>query len=150
MSDSFVEELAAIEEYCASNNIFEFELHSYDGRRLVIAGAFDPAYSHEIEVMFDQPTFASIPVQFSDAKIRVASDAESVSLSPFAKLEKEETVFVIDAECGRPDEGRNAFFVIAEGVTHRSGTVYHYEREDLREGEEIDPILEFRKRREHR
>lgn len=125
-----------INEIVEKTNIDDFRIDSYTGANLLITGSFDFAYYHEVEVEFHEVMYLSLPVLFSNPLFRLASDVEIEVVRKFIAVSDRHTVYCIEAESDASFE-KIPFYVVAESVRLREGTVYYYEREHLEENERI-------------
>jgi len=130
--------MALLESLRSSSNASDFEVQAYDGSRLLIVGSFDLAYYHEVEIEFEEVAYIELPTQFSDPRLRIATAEESARLR-FLDLSPPEKLYAIDAD---PDVDGQTFFIAAESVRARRCMVYHYRREELKDGEEIAPWVD--------
>ncbi|WP_417397369.1 hypothetical protein [Gimesia chilikensis] len=125
-----------INEIVEKTNIDDFRIESYTGSNLLITGSFDFAYYHEVEVEFREVLYLSLPVLFWNPHFRLASVDEIKAVRKFIAVGDRHTVFCIEAESDVSFE-KIPFYVVAESVRLREGTVYYYEREHLEENERI-------------
>ncbi|WDV44824.1 hypothetical protein PV797_15035 [Clostridiaceae bacterium M8S5] len=136
--------LSSLQEDLESNNIFEFNILSLkeDGT-LTIAGDFDLSYCHSVEIVFKKTTYISCPVCFSDAFFRIATESEKEVLSSKLYGNWNELIICIEADKNLYDVDKNSYdcskkyFILAEEIEYKFGTVYYYKREKLEEGERI-------------
>jgi len=129
------EVMALLESLRASSNTSDFELQDYDGSGLLIIGSFDLAYYHEVEIEFESVTYIELSASFNRPRLRIATAEESERLR-FLDLSPPEKLYAIETD---PDLDGPFFYVAAERVRARRCMVYHYRRENLRDGEEIAP-----------
>ncbi|QDU50362.1 hypothetical protein [Gimesia panareensis] len=111
-------------------------MESYSRGELLITGSFDFAYYHEVEVEFREVTYLSLPVLFWNPHFRLPLDDEIEAVRKFIAVGDRHMVFCIEAESDAGFE-KIPFYVVAESVVLREGTVYYYEREHLEENERI-------------
>ena len=117
-------------------NTTDFRIDSYNGENLLITGSFDFCYYHEIEVDFKEVEYVNLPASFFNPKFSMANLAEQKIVRVQAGLDNAITIYKIEAETGL-SEGSLSFYVAAMQVEIREGTVYYYERDNLKEGERI-------------
>ena len=130
--------MALLESLRSSSNTTDFEVNTYDGSRLLIVGSFDLTYYHEVEIEFESVAYIELPTLFDRPRLRIATAEESERLR-YLDLSPPEKLYAIDTD---PDTEDRTFYVAAESVRARRCMVYHYQREDLKEGEEIAPWVE--------
>ncbi|MCT4685899.1 hypothetical protein [Vallitalea sp.] len=127
----------SLQEEIIKNNIFEFRMSKLneDGT-LIIIGCFDLSYHHSIEISIKETTYISCPITFSNAKFRLATEAEKKYLKSTSISEWNELIIciILDEDI---DETPTKHFIFAEELHYKVGNVYHYVRENLQEGERI-------------
>jgi hypothetical protein len=142
-----MQELDRLNEILETINAIDFRIQSYDlADDLLIAGSFDFCYYHEIEVIFHEVSYISLPASFGEPHFRRASPVEVIEVgkqmgqqvSNLVAWDTEEVVFCIEATTDYT-LNRLPFFVVARSVSWREGRVFYYEREHLKEGERIAP-----------
>jgi hypothetical protein len=116
--------------------LYDFSVHSLESGALTIVGSDDLTYSHSVEVIFSEMTFLSLPVWFSQALFRLASQDEVAALR--GQTDIDGSTFCIVTNHGKGPDGPK-YFVIASSVECRRGTVFHDRREHLKPGERIAP-----------
>jgi len=131
-------ELNRINEIVETTNTVDYRIQSYDSVNLMLTGSFDFCYYHEVELLFHEVSYISLPADFSYPKFRKATLAETSDIEKLIAVDEEETVFCIEAETSCSLE-KLPFFVVAERVSLNEGLVFYYERENLKEGERIAP-----------
>jgi hypothetical protein len=131
-------ELNRINEIVDTTNTVDYRIQSYDSVNLMLTGSFDFCYYHEVELLFHEVSYISLPADFSYPKFRKATLAEISDIEKLIAVDSEETVFCIEAETSCSLE-KLPFFVVAERVSLNEGLVFYYERENLKEGERIAP-----------
>lgn len=124
---------------------WDYQLLSFDGYRLVIAGSTDFGYYHLIEAEFAEVSFINCPTDFSHARFRLATDSEQASISRLVAIDAEHHLVAIEAETSASID-LQVFFILAESVKVIEGTVYYYERENLKPGERIAAWVAERQR----
>ena len=135
-------ELDRINEIVETTNTVDYRIQSYDSVNLMITGSFDFCYYHEVELLFHEVSYISLPTDFSYPKLRKAIKSEISQIEKIIEVAQEETVFCIEAETNCSLE-KLSFFVVAEKVTLNEGLVFYYERENLKEGERIAPWVKL-------
>ncbi len=133
-------EIDRVNEIVETTNTVDFRIQSYDSVNLMLTGSFDFCYYHEVELIFHEVSYISLPTDFSYPKFRKATSAEVSEIGKLIAVDTEETVFCIEAETSYSLD-KLPFFVVAEKVTLNEGLVFYYERENLKEGERIAPWI---------
>ena len=133
-----MKELERINEIVETTNTVDYRIQSYDSVNLMITGSFDFCYYHEVELTFHEVSYISLPADFGNPTFRLATEKECADINKIIAVDEEEKVFCIEADTTRTIE-KLLFFVVAEKVTLNEGTVFYYEREDLKPGERIAP-----------
>jgi hypothetical protein len=117
---------------------WDYRLLSFDGSRLIIVGSTDLSYYHLVEAEFAEVSFLSCPTEFSHGRFRLATEAEHTLVNRLVAIDGEDILFAIDAESSGSMETQ-VFFILAQTLNVIEGTVYYYERENLKPGERIAP-----------
>jgi hypothetical protein len=115
-------------------NICDFEFLSYSNFELKIAGSFDFAYYHNVEIIFHGVSFVMCSTKFHDATIRLATEDERSCLIENYKIdymEEDEIVF-----CFEREKSEN-YFIVAEGFSYNFDIVLYYKKENLVEGQRL-------------
>lgn len=146
MATDILHQLDKLGKALELSNYFEFSIHSFVDNRLVLIGGFDLAYTHEIEIVLHEPLYVSLPVEFSHPKFEVATNEERARIDEMVALE-EDTVIKVLAETSRVGGESIPHYIAGERLSFQFGSVYHYERENLKEGERIDDIVLAKRRR---
>lgn len=131
-------EFDRINHIANETNTNDFRMESFDGATLVITGSFDFVYYHEVEVIFSEVSYISLPTDFHYPLFRLATEEERARVRTATALEPEDIVYCIEAETTSSIE-RLPFFIVAQKMEVSEGTVYHYQRDDLKPGERIAP-----------
>lgn len=103
---------------------------------LLLTGSFDFSYYHQVEVEFHDGSYISLPTEFIWPRFRRADDAETESIRNIVALDGENIVFCIEAQTDSSLVSL-PFYIVAEKISVREGTVFYYERENLKPGERI-------------
>jgi hypothetical protein len=127
-----------LNEIRESTNSTDFQVHSFSGFRLLIIGSFDLAYYHEVEICFDAVAYIELPTCFDRPALRFAKPDEAKSYTHLG-LDDTERLFVFEID---QEINQRRYVVAAQSVKARKCMVYHYRRENLKEGEEIAPWVE--------
>lgn len=124
---------------------WEWHLLSFDGHRLCLAGGTDLTYYHVAEVWFSGVTYLCCPTRLLHATFRYATDTESRAAGRIVDLTESNIVVAVNAETTARLEAM-AFFIVADKIELVAGTVYYYERADLKPGERIAPWVHSKKK----
>jgi hypothetical protein len=114
----------------------DFRLVCFDRGRLAIAGSPDLCYYHVVEAQFTEVSLISCPTDFCNARFRIGTTTELDGVSRLVEINDGCLVFAIDAESSASIE-RQTFLIVARSLTVKRGTVYYYQRENLKPGERI-------------
>jgi len=118
--------------------IRDFQLYSFRGSRLIVTGSRDHAYYHQIELHLENTKYLSIPIEFSNPEFRYADEDEYERIRRIVELENQDLIIHIEAETAAALDPLH-FYIVAQSMSINSDLVYHYERENLQEGERIAP-----------
>jgi hypothetical protein len=129
-------ELDRLNQIVTSTNTVDFRIHSYDSDNLTIIGSFDFSYYHEVEIVFSEVEYISLPADFNEPLFRLGDENEVEAIAKLVALEEDDTVFCIEAETTCSIE-KLSFYIVSRGISLREGMVYYYDRENLKEGERI-------------
>ncbi len=124
-----------LDEMLATTNTSDFLVFSFNDSRLLILGSFDLVYYHEIEIVFEGVSYIGLPASFDRPRLRFATPDEE-RLFAFLGLDDRDRVYVVEPDS---ESGEGKHYVVAQRVVARKCMVYHYQREDLKPGEEIAP-----------
>ena len=119
-----------------NNAIADFRIQSYDGINLMLIGSSDFSYYHQFELIFHEVSYISLPTDFSYPIFRKASSTEYIQIENIINIDREETVYCIEAETSRSLD-KLPFFIVARSVSLKEGMVYYYKRKNLKKGERI-------------
>jgi len=109
-----IQELEQLNQLVLDKNLSDFGFY-FNGTHLTMNGSFDFSYYHDVEVLFEQVSYISIPVYFHWPRFRMADDSECLSISRFIALEKKDKVFCIEAET-TSSNGKLPFFLVAQDI----------------------------------
>jgi hypothetical protein len=101
---------------------WDFQVARSENGTLLILGSNDFTYSHHVEIEFEGVTSHNLPDRFSHAEFLLGSHEETVHVE---------------------SEG-SWFQVHATSLSLRFGTVYYYDRQDLKPGERLAPWVKTR------
>lgn len=135
MDADILSTLDRINEIVAKTNTTDFLIHSFVGDSLLLIGSFDLSYYHELEIRFHDVAYIGLPVYGLDSpRLSVASEKERMAHAHL-ELDDDDVLFrVHDA----PDfKGGHVYYVAAKRVSIAEGMVYHYMRDDLKDGERV-------------
>ncbi|QSX07411.1 hypothetical protein JYG23_08920 [Sedimentibacter sp. zth1] len=119
------------------NNIFDFRVSSVDeGGVLTIIGDFDLSYHHSVEIIFKETEYISCPLSISDVSFRFATESEKEELRAKCDYDRSNLVICVIEDIHLRNVTKK-HFIVAEEIEYRFGTVFHYKRENLKEGERI-------------
>ena len=104
--------------------LWDFEVDHLENGTLLILGSNDFTYYHHLEIEFCSVTFHDLPSRFSHAQFRLGKDSDDQA-----------TVWVRAESWDAA--GENDYEVRASGIAVRIGTVYYYDRDNLKPGERI-------------
>jgi hypothetical protein len=102
-------------------------------RTWLLIGSFNFSYYHNVEIELRGVTFCDLPEEFSHAEFtlrRSFDDALAIDVSAEPK----------------DDIGMHHYEIHASELLVRYGTVYYYERENLKPGEKIAPWVKTKRR----
>lgn len=126
----------ALQKEIQTNNIFEFRISKLkeDGT-VIIVGCFDLSYHHSIEIIIKETTYISCPITFSNARFRLATEAEKEHLKTNLVSEWNDLIIciILDEDTDEPTK----HFIFGEEIQYTIGNVYHYRRENLQDGERL-------------
>jgi hypothetical protein len=134
--------LDRLNEIVKTTNTTDFRIQSYDSVNLTLTGSFDFCYYHEVELIFGEVSYISLPSQFWNPFIRMAIDAEIAGIRAIIAIDETESVYCIEAETSASLE-KLPFYIVAESVSINEGLVFYYARENLKAGERIAPWVKI-------
>ena len=119
-------------------NINDFWIEKMNSSNLILAGSFDHGYYHEIEITFTEVKYISCPGGiFNVSKFRSASEEERNKLI-------EQKVFGnewLNPKCNviilEDNIEETKYHIVFEEMSYKFETVFHYIRDNLKEGERI-------------
>ena len=127
--------LDRINDVVSTTNTTDFLVQSFADGTLLLIGSFDLHYYHEVEVRFHDVVFVGLPIYGLDSPMfSVASDEERQS---HAHLELDEDDVLFRVRVDADVNGGKIYYIASKQVTVSEGIVYHYLRDDLKEGERI-------------
>jgi hypothetical protein len=130
-------------EWMKHSNNAELIIQSYEIREgfrfLLLTAGFDLCYYHELELEFQEVSHIDLPTRFEGQRVRRATPEERAAFHQTVGIDDEDTLFVFEARNVWPGPDTGLFHVVAQEVTATSGLVFHYLRENLKEGESIAP-----------
>ena len=88
-------EFERINQIVETTNTVDFRIQSYDSVNLMITGSFDFCYYHEVEFIFHEVSYISLPNDFSYPKFREATAEETTKINQIIVVDEEETVYCI-------------------------------------------------------
>jgi hypothetical protein len=115
-------------------NIDEFNVINYDGINLMLAGSFDFCYYHNVELIFSEVEFICCQNYFKADNFRIATNRELADLNMITNSNIDSSGF---AFCMEDKYFGDKSFIIAHGLRQKWGTVFYYNRENLKPGERI-------------
>jgi hypothetical protein len=115
---------------------WDWDIVSCDGAELRLGAGYDLTYHHDLELVFGGPAFVSCPTSFQDPAFRAPTPDEAQSVaSRLGELPPVLVAFEADAGGHEP----TTCLISAERMTVRRGTVFRYQRENLKPGERLAP-----------
>jgi hypothetical protein len=105
--------------------LWDYTATRTDDDTLLILGSNDLDYYHHLEIEFRGVVFTDLPSQFSHAQFRLGMGTTEDDPTIWINAESWDTL------------GTKDFEVQAAKVEVRIGTVYYYDRENLKPGERI-------------
>jgi len=129
--------LLKLQEELEKTNIEDFNIIYKDEDKLIVAGSFDFAYYHELEITFFEVDFIQCPGRyFSVKKIRFATEEEVKQLATTSY--GNHGGFTVCFEYQFMGEGeKDKFFICAHEADYKWETVFYYNRENLQPDERI-------------
>ncbi|GAB5517712.1 hypothetical protein [Rhodopirellula baltica] len=120
----------------ANTNTSDFQLQSFNSVNALLIGSFDLCYYHEIELEFHEVSYINLPtIGLCSPRFAIA---ESNIRTAHAYLELDDTDILFEI-INDPDFSGQRYYIAAENLTVREGLVYHYQRDELKDGERIAP-----------
>ncbi|MEV4343748.1 hypothetical protein AB0J83_04650 [Actinoplanes sp. NPDC049596] len=116
---------------------WDWDVHHFDGSRLVLAAGNDLTYHHNLEVIFTDVAYLACPTQFSRPRFRKPAPAERKLVSRHAG-EELPLIVAFDVE-SLEDAGLLPCLIAAESAEVVVGLVYRYWRDDLAVGARLSP-----------
>ncbi|MDP4146396.1 MAG: hypothetical protein Q8936_18255 [Bacillota bacterium] len=129
------EKMTELQKGLKMHNISEYQILSYNNFELKIAGSFDFAYYHNVEITFRGVTFIMCLTKISRAKIRMATNEER-----YLFLKEHNSDYMEDDEilvCFDIDNGGDKQYILAESFDFVFEDVFYYKRDKLEEGQRI-------------
>jgi len=109
--------------------LWDFEASPLTDGRVTVLGSNDFDYYHHVEMEFSGVTSCDLPAMFSHAEFLLSPSIDPDEPGP-------KTVYVFGQS---KVDLRTEFTLRAESVVVTIGTVYYYQRENLKPGERIAP-----------
>ncbi len=117
-----------------NTNTSDFQLQSFDSVNALLIGSFDLCYYHELELLFHEVSYINLPtVGLSLPRFAIA-DSNVRRMHAHLELDDTDILFEIVND---PDFSGQRYYVAAERLTVREGIAYHYQRDELKDGERI-------------
>lgn len=131
--------LKELQDTLSKMNIYEYQILELSRSNvLTILGSMDFCYYHEIEIYIYNPSFISIPYRFSEAIFRAATDNEiDILKEKLTVTEVSAKVLCVELDKLLLGEKCEKHFIVAEEISFKEEIVYHYKRENLKDGESI-------------
>ncbi|BCY08479.1 hypothetical protein [Actinoplanes sp. L3-i22] len=111
---------------------WDWDIHDFDGSRLLLAADNDLTYHHGLEVIFTDVAYLACPTQFSDPQFRQPTLAERTLVRRYVG-EEPPVIVAFDVE-SLEWEGLLPCLIAAETAEVVMGLVYRYWRDDLAPG----------------
>lgn len=129
--------ISDLQQIIENEGIFQFRIVKVEPSGTVtIIGAFDLSYWHVIEIVIKETTYISCPISFDNARFRLATESEKQAIKPDLRTEWNDLIICIVLNEDLNEEPTK-HYIFAEEIDFRMGTVYHYKKEELKEGESI-------------
>ena len=106
--------------------LWDYQIQHFDGSRLLVIGGNDLTYYHDVELVFTGVVHISCDTNFSHPQFSDSGSCHCVCGAYRTGIKTDEADFAIVAE--------NREIII--------GTVFHYQRKDLKPGERIAPWVD--------
>lgn len=139
-----MEVLDLLENEIKELNIEEFTILELSSNgTLTIAGSFDFCYYHNIEIYFLNTKYVSCPIDFSNARFRLATSQEYEYIKNKVLFKNSANGLLICIEAQKWISGDfEKHYIMAEDVKYKVETVFYYLRENLSEGERLAKWLQ--------
>lgn len=114
---------------------FDFQVISFDGVKLVVAGSMDFTYYHKLEIIFEGIFFVSGFFEGWTSNTKQSTfllPENEKELNEKYEIEQGYQVFIF-----RTENYNNDVVIAAKNLTFNTDTVYYYERSNLIENERI-------------
>jgi hypothetical protein len=115
---------------------WEWQVQSFDGHRLCLVGGSDLVYCHVAELWVLGVTYLSCPTRLLHPVFRETTVAERGALGRIVDLSASRLILAIDSETTASLDP-SPFLVAGESLELVRGTVYYYDRPDLKPGERL-------------
>ncbi len=128
--------LSDLQKIIEDKGLFEYRIEKVEpsGTVTIIGGGYNFPYCHDIEIIIKEMTYISCPMSFDNAVFRLATEAEKQSIKPNLRSEWNNLIICIELD----DIDRTIkHYIFAEEIDYKVGIVYHYKKDDLKEGERI-------------
>lgn len=135
--------ISKLDEEIDKTNIYFFSIEEMNSNNLKIVGSFDFSYYHEIEIIFQEVKFVSLPGgTFNVSKFRSASEEEKRELID-RKLFGDDWLNLANHVIIMEDDDENAkYHIVFEHMNYKFEKVYYFMKDNLKEGERIaDRVL---------
>lgn len=130
----FSKTLQDFQERLDRTNISDFNIISKNENDLILAGSFDFAYYHDVEIIFSDVEFIFCPGHiFSINKFRLATREEITELGKI--MNGCESYGIVT--CLEDTLSNEKYYIVAQQIKCNWGIVLYYNRENLKPGERI-------------
>lgn len=132
--EACVKTLDNLQNKLKGTNITEFKIISKTEYDLILAGSFDFAYYHDVEIIFSDVEFIFCPgYSFNIDKFRLATQKEILEISKFMNGYADAGIVI----CLEDTYHNEKYFIVTQQVNYKFGLVFYYNRENLQPGERI-------------
>ncbi len=111
-----------INQILDTTGITDFRIQSYNSCDMSIIGSYDLSYYYDLEIIFSEVTYISIPTTFDYPKLRIATKNEISVINQFIAHEEEYYYFCIETETCASLK-KLPFFIVAESISFKEKRV---------------------------
>lgn len=109
------------------------QINNCDINILTLYGSFDFSYYHNLEIIFSEPSYISVPIVLhtEDLKVRMGNeDEQNIIKNQCDTIDNDDKLFVFENNV-------NKYYLFAKDIKINKGLVYYYKRNELKPGERI-------------
>ncbi len=114
--------IAEINQILDSTNITDFRIQSFNSCDMSLIGCYDLTYYYDLEIIFHEVAYLSIPTAFYYPKLRMATKNEINVINQFIAYDEEYHYFCIETETCASLE-KLPFFIVAEDISFKKENV---------------------------